>query len=178
MTAYEVCSLTLEASLLVAGVATVIVYFNQLKTMRAQTEYTLVLKRRELYSNMTTSLTADEVAAMMLHVADHFDIDVYRERYAGNDKRIWSYLLMKRKYLFLVWTTWFRTSKHDPSGLAPRIWLEDLCKYQEFQDVHASQGRYYGKFADLVDQELRKRKDKPHVWALEQGAIASEPEPS
>ena len=167
MKPYEVWTLVLGGIGIAAGIVTVLVYYRQLRAMQASLEQQralleqqqdslenqLVMQRRELYSNMTTSLTADEVNAMMLHVADHFNIDVYKQRYEGNDKRVWSYLLMKRKYLYLVLSTSFRTSKDDPAGSAPLTWLNELIEYREFLDVHASQAKYYPKFAALVDDK-------------------------
>src|ERR1700693_369836 len=101
MKPYEVWTLVLGGIGIAAGIVTVLVYYRQLRAMQASLEQQralleqqqdslenqLVMQRRELYSNMTTSLTADEVNAMMLHVADHFNIDVYKQRYEGNDKR-------------------------------------------------------------------------------------------
>jgi hypothetical protein len=62
---------------------------------------------------------------------------------------------MKGKYLDLVLTTSFHTDSRDPAGLAPMLWLKELCQYQEFRDVHASQGKYYPAFALLLDRELQ-----------------------
>jgi hypothetical protein len=56
MTLYKAQSLMRQIFLLVAGAVAVIVYFKQLKAMRASLQQTLIMQRRELYSSMTNSL--------------------------------------------------------------------------------------------------------------------------
>jgi hypothetical protein len=165
MTLYEALSLLLGASVLIAAVVTVIVYFRQLKAMQASLQHQLMMQRRELYLS-TTSLSDSDIDTMMLHAADHFDRDVYEKRYVGDDKRIRSYFLMKRKYLYLVITTSYRTDERDPARFGPGIWMKELCSYQEFRDVHDSQGKYYPQFAALVDRELKRVGGDACKWAF------------
>ena len=80
---YERLSLVIQVFLLVAGLGALVVYWFQLRAMRKSLQQTLIMQRRELYTGMTTSLTDDEVSAMMLHVADHFNPEIYRERLCG-----------------------------------------------------------------------------------------------
>jgi hypothetical protein len=179
LTLSEILTLSLGLAGLVAGIVTVVVYHRQLKAMRgalvqqqfsleqqqAALENQLLMQRRELYSSMTTTLTADEVSAMLLHVADHLDVEVYKTRYAGSERRIRSYFLMKRKYLYLVLSTSFKTKFDDPAGMARKIWLDDLISYREFQDVHACQAHYYPLFAKLVDERMAAKQIHHLRWA-------------
>ena len=91
---------------------------------------------------------------MTFHAADHFDPKICEIRSAGNPQRIRSYLL-----------TAYRIRDADPARSAPGTWLTELCDYQEFLDVHASQSKYYPEFAGRVNRELEGR--TTWRWALE-----------
>ena len=173
MTTYEEATLLIQAAtlvtqaiILIAGIATVIVYFRQHQFMRDQLQQTIIMQRRELYVNMTTSLEDEDVVTMMLHAADHFDLDVYEKRYKGHYDRIKSYFLMKRKYLYLLLSTSFNTNEKDPGKAAPALWLNELCEYQEFRDVHESQKKYYPQFGRMVDNILSVQGGTGTKWAL------------
>jgi hypothetical protein len=91
---------------------------------------------------------------MTFHAADHFDPKIYEIRSAGNPQRIRSYLL-----------TAYRIREADPARSAPGTWPSELCDYQEFLDVHASQSKYYPAFDSQVNRELEGR--TTCRWALE-----------
>lgn len=166
MTLYEKLSLALQILFILAGVITVVVYFRQLQAMKETAHQSLVMHRRELYQDTVRSLIEDEEHTIMLHPFDHFDLDIYRKRYAGDLRKIHSYLLMKRKYLYLVFTTSYAANENDPAREASTIWLKELCCYQEFRDVHESQGKYYSKFARIVDDELKHQGSVAAKWAV------------
>lgn len=147
-------------------ISTFIVLYRQLHTAVNNVRLSTMMQRRDMYIGLTNTLPEKDVEAMLLHPADHFDGDVYLNRYRGHPDRIKSYFLMKRKYLYLLLTTHLNTQYWDPAREAPKIWLEELCQYQEFRDVHASQRHYYPGFAEKVDQVLRLTTLKG--WALDQ----------
>jgi len=162
----EFITMVIQAIGIIPVAIAAIIYLAQLFSMRESHIQSLIIQRRELYFK-TTSLTEEELDTMLLHLADHFDLTIYFQRYKGNRQRIKSYFLMKRKYLYLVIVIFYRKSRLDPVGSAPGIWLNELCSYQEFRDVHASQSKYYPRFAKRVDKILNRRAGLEPKWALD-----------
>jgi len=175
MNQFEILSLEIQALLLVVTGVGVGVYLSQLKAMRESHHQSLIIQRRELYYK-TTSLSDEEISTMMLHLADHFDPEIYRKRYHGEPLRVNIYFLMKRKYLYLLLSTYYKENKRDPAGKAPLTWLKELCKYQEFRDVHASQGKYYPSFKRIVDGILESTIANDPVWAIEESVRIASPD--
>jgi hypothetical protein len=106
--------------------------------------------------NITEPLDDDVMSTMTLHLADHIDRAIYQERYRDTD-RLRSYLLMKRKYLYLCLSLEFETIVPDHMKGITWQWLCELCQYQEFRDVHASQKHYYAAFSLLVEEAIKGR---------------------
>jgi hypothetical protein len=123
----------------VTAISTLVVLYRQLRTALNSVRLSTMMQRRDMYIGLTNTLPEKDVETMLLHAVDHFDGDVYLKRYRGHPDRIKSYFLMKRKYLYLLLTTHLNTQYWDPARDAPKIWLGELCRYQEFRDVHASQ---------------------------------------
>jgi hypothetical protein len=164
MKLYEILALTIwTISLVVAFVGA----YRQLRIMRESREHTLIVQQVEAYVRMTTSVTDNEVETMMLHIADHFEREIYLDRYHGRPNRIRSYLLMKKKYIYLFSTTSYSADKNSPGRQAVSQWMRELCQYQEFRDVHASQYKYYPKLAASVDEALAQVPQHESKWASE-----------
>jgi hypothetical protein len=144
---------------------TLIIIYRQLHAALRNVRLSTMMHRRDLYIGLTTSLPEKDVETMLLHVFDHFDEKVYLQKYQGKAERIKSYLLMKRKYLYLLLTTNVKTQEWDPGRSALDTWLRELCSYEEFRDVHASQGHYYPKFKKKVDRFIREV--RLQGWALD-----------
>jgi hypothetical protein len=132
------------------------IIFHQLKTHGLLLRLNTSVARHNMFISLTDCLTEEAEKTMLLHVVDHFDPKIYREQYEGKIQAIRSYLLMKRKYLYLLFST--RLERNFPlqeKGIAA-IWIDELSCYQEFRDVHASQGHYYEEFARDVDAAIKR----------------------
>jgi len=108
------------------------------------------LHRHNLYAT-TTEIADDYYATCLMHWRDHFDEETYRRVYEGKEKRCRSYLLMKRKYMYLVFQWFIR----DEFGQAAHRWLTELVNYREFDDVHRAHAHYYNDFKHEVDKYLK-----------------------
>ncbi|HNI23511.1 MAG TPA: hypothetical protein PLK47_11975 [Plasticicumulans sp.] len=113
-------------------------------------------QRRQSFSYLQESLSAEQIKTMMLHRYSHFDEHVYQEHYKGRETRIASYFLMKRKYFHYYSTlSMNKESKDsDPTWRIPDFWLTEQASYQEFRDVHARHKRYFTKYSQLVDNAI------------------------
>jgi hypothetical protein len=164
----QTLALVVQALALIVAAIVLVIYLRQLKAMQRSNLQSLIIQRREMHQ-LTMRLSDEEVDAMLLHVADHFDVQKYRTEYAGHPRKTKSYLLMKRKYLYLLITTSYQKNDVDPASEAPWIWLKELCRYREFRDVHESQGKYYPTFQKIVDDALRSADTVEVKWAFEEG---------
>lgn len=109
------------------------------------------LHRRELHA-ATTEVTDQYIATCLLHWRDHFDEQIYRKYYEGCPVRCRSYLIMKRKYMYLV----FQAHLKDTFGKAARHWLKELVCYREFRDIHVFHAHYYSRqFQKVVDKQVK-----------------------
>lgn len=134
------------------------IVYNQLQTHGQLLKLNTSAIRHQHFIALTDCLTDKIEETMLLHVIDHFQPDVYRARYEGKETATKSYLLMKRKYLYLLVS--FRLERNFPlpeKGTA-KIWIQELCRYQEFRDVHESQKHYYKEFGPYVDELIGDRK--------------------
>lgn len=115
--------------------------------------------RWNLYLSVNERITQDQVDTMLLHLADHIDLSIYYEYYHGHPDRIKSYLLMKRKYIYILYTIHIARGRGISNiwrEISDNIWIKELCQYYEFRHVHESQRHYYPKFAQLVDSLIEK----------------------
>lgn len=97
--------------------------------------------RHQLFVTLTDNLSADIHDTMMLHACDQFDPKVFDERYKDHPQRIHSYLLMKRKYLYLVFSSVVEKGFPVREKVVADKWIRELAGFYEFHDVHARQGR-------------------------------------
>lgn len=143
--------------MVVFGLASwVVVWFiaRQLRTQSQALNLSTMATRHKMFISLTDCVTEEMQETMLLHAIDHFEPDIFVQKYRGKTRYIKSYLLMKRKYLYLVFSS--RLERYFPifdGGIAVR-WIPELCQYHEFRDVHASQKHYYPAFATLVDPSL------------------------
>lgn len=107
----------------------------QLRSAIKMLHFTAIISRRESFMNITTAVTDELVDTTMLHISDNIDIDIFKKRYKGHPDRIKSYILMKQKYLYLLWA--YRMDKIGKIfKYTTKSWIFELCRYQEFRDVH------------------------------------------
>ena len=151
------------------------IHTRQLKTHGQSLNLSTIATRHQLFLSLADCVTAAMLETMMLHVLDHFDRDVYHERYKGNEQAIKSYLLMKRKYLYLLFAR--RLETHFPlveQEIVP-IWIDELARYQEFRDVHDSQKHYYREFGRYVTEIIG---DRPIAGWMYEAHLAAPAGPS
>lgn len=140
-----------------------LVIVRQLRVATRVAERDEVLKRFDMFSS-TTEIDEDSVRAAEVHWPDHFDATLYQEFYEGDSEerrtRRRSYVLMKRKYWYLL----FQAGFTDDLGRAAQRWLEYLVDYQEFRHVHQWSGRYYPEFRAKVDKLIKERGCEEPIW--------------
>ena len=111
--------------------------------------------QHEMFSGLTEGVTDGEVQSFLLQRSEHFSDATFADRYEQNDQRIRSYILMRRKYLYVyfLWTIGrdLRTLESETA----RRWVEELGRYHEFRDVHEAQKRLYDGFGKFVDGLLK-----------------------
>ena len=116
------------------------------------------LNRRQHY--WSASIPAKEyLDAVRLHWRDHFDKQ-FDAIYAVDDRKRESYLLMKQKYMYLM----FQNQHQDGFSHASAKWLEELVQYREFRHVHRSHFRYYPRFAEAVNKLIGTSLDDETPW--------------
>ena len=74
------------------------------------------------------------------------------------EKKILSYLLMLRKYEYLLFAWWMDQSFPIQERGVATVWIKQLGRYQEFRDVHASQKHFYPEFGIFVDALIAQSK--------------------
>lgn len=121
-----------------------------------------------MFLALTDCITPDMYTTMSIHLSDHFDLQIYQERYAQDERKIKSYFLMKRKYIYLFFTFTVEEGFPIPTKGITKQWLAELANFQEFHDVHARQKVYYPAFAAFVDRIIGAR--RPAGWMCEQQA--------
>lgn len=155
------------AGTIVAAVAAVLAY-AQIKSAVKSLGLNAVVSRHDMFFTLTQAVTPDMVRTVELHLADNFDLERYRQDYAGRPLRIESYALMKRKYLYIYFLYMLEEDGYsEESGVIANRWLTELAKYYEFADFHASQGKYYGGFKDYVDRMTHGL--RPERWMVQEG---------
>ena len=121
--------------------------------------------RHQLFVSLTDNLSTDIHDTMMLHACDQFDPSVFAERYKNQPQRIRSYLLMKRKYLYLVFSSLVEKGFPVSETTIAELWIRELGEFHEFHDVHGRQGRYYPEFSTFIARTLGTT--TPSKWMCE-----------
>lgn len=140
---------------------TLVVIIYQLYTIKVATRVAVNTERANLFLPILGArITQKDVEMMRLQLADRIHVSTYYKHYHDHPERIMSYLLMERKYLYILYALDIDKGikQHLASGAAEK-WLADLCQYYEFRHVHESQRHYYPKeFTELVNHLIGKTK--------------------
>lgn len=133
----------------------------QVRLIRLATRVTTNTERVNLFLPILGArITQEDVEMMHFQLADRIHVSTYYKYYHDHPKRIMSYLLMERKYIYILYALDIDkgVKRHLASGAAEK-WLADLCQYYEFRHVHESQRHYYPKeFTELVDRCIGRTK--------------------
>jgi hypothetical protein len=122
--------------------------------------------RHQLFFALTDTITVETESAALLHAKDQFDLQVFEDRYMNKPDRIRSYLLMKRKYLYLLSSSHLVESGFPVrETTAAEQWIRELGEYHEFHDVHARHSYYYPEFSAVVARIIGEK--QPTAWMCE-----------
>ena len=117
----------------------------------------IVEKRYEKWAAVFEPVTEGHVEVALLLKDQFFNLEVFGERYEGKTDRIKLYILMYRLYHFLFFAWFYDVDAPEPllaDQVDYRNWTRELCRRQEFQDVHGRYKEYYPQFGRHVDQLL------------------------
>jgi hypothetical protein len=166
----------LERYARLALVLTLFIAIWQVWTHTTALKLNTLATRHNLFLSLTDCMTDVTIRTMKMHLVDHCNLDIYRDRYEGNDERLQSYFLMKRKYLYLLFAARLeRSFPIDDKGIAEK-WINELADYQEFHDVHASQKHYDPQFEKLVDGILANRSVRGWMFEADKPSPPSPPD--
>ena len=143
----------LELFTFIVLIITLIVLVRQLRVTNSNNERNANFQHVQIFLTHVHSVTELEYDNFFIHLEDHIDYSVFKEHYEGNPDRIKSYILMKKKYLYIFYThlNFCTHLKSDPSNNfiveTMPAWLNELAKYREFWDIHERHRVYYPGFA-------------------------------
>src|SRR5262245_28035925 len=112
----------------------------------------LVKDRLELYWEIYTPVTAQQVGEFKLYPGDYMDVDLYEARYKSDEAAIRRYIYMSEVYEYLAFTHALQAlDVPDPFGQHwVETWTRDLIQSREFLDVNEQYSDYYPAFKALV----------------------------
>jgi hypothetical protein len=124
-----------------------------------------------MFSAITQQITDGELQSFLLHWREHFTEDAFKSRYERHEVRIRSFILMRRKYLYIYFLWTIGRDLKTPETETARRWVMELSRYHEFRDVHEAQRRFYENFGRVVDELLRDT--APPSWLCDDGPPGS-----
>jgi len=131
--------------------------WNQMKAMTVQLHLSTSLSRLNAFDRLHAPITEGDVEAFMLDLPEHICLDTFKSRYENNQKRIRSFIKMKRKYLYLLYCVEIEDQYGAVALGSADKWITELTQYQEFADLHERHAGYYPHFAERVDQFSTKQ---------------------
>lgn len=136
------------------AIASFIYVTRQFNNQSKLFEFQAFGERHKMYLTLTTHVTDDEIRAALTHIQGNFDMSTYTTFYHGQKERVRSYVLMKKKYVYLYYSIRLEKSYPIPNlGLA-KDWIKELIHYREFHDVHLKHGGFYKDAAIVVDEVM------------------------
>lgn len=140
---------------------------NQVAVLGAQHRY-------QNFATLQDSIQSDYIDQSIMLYREHFNPDVYQERYKGKRNRIIAYLYFERAYVYLISVLKngdFPKEKAEEasnsiadSELSQKInlnrWIKMVFHYHEFVDVHDEVGEFYPDLKEALEKE---RPDVPKV---------------
>lgn len=158
-----------------AFVSLIFVY-RQLKINYSGLKLNALTARHNMYANLTESISDKEIEVMKLHLQDYISESIYRDRYDGHPKRIQSFRLMYRKYLYLVFCHQVELEYPIAENGITETWVKELIDFHEFRDVHECQKHYYPSLCTLIDRIIATEagRNDPHSrlqWMVDGFAI-------
>lgn len=167
---FNVLSVILSATATGLLLIAILLTWRQLRKANQHLHVQALRDRVDLYFASEAPIGEAEERLLSLHVADFFDPAVYTSRYENDREATAKYLLMHRRYIFLLYCLMAEDCFKSPFGIDLGRWVETLGREQAFRDVHASQSKYYDqKFKDFIDARL------PQSVSTELSALNSSP---
>lgn len=157
---------TIQALILMALFGTGILIALQLRATNKSIRLATIVPRMRSFNDITSSITEDEINSFLIHKSENFTDEIYRGYYEELEteeeriNRIKSYIIMKKKYMYLLFCLEELEKHHyDFEKNSLDIWLRELMQYKEFRHLHERLGKYYPKFnkkINDIDEDKRE----------------------
>jgi len=124
--------------------------------MARQLSYSSIDSRLGKFNSINSPITEHEIEVFLLHLKDNFDEKIYEKYYHNNPLRIKSYILMKRKYIYLLMAIDLEGAHRRSVKKSAEVWISELMEYKEFRHVHVRMQGYYKKLSKIVAKYANK----------------------